>query len=147
RANRACGGRPVTSSPSNLIVPPSGTILPATMLNRVDLPAPFGPISPVIDPLATFSEQSETAFRPPKLLETFSTSMSASTDCPSPIVLVLHPSRGFFRHLVISTGPGQCRPGSRRAQSAQQRIGRRHIVGQQHVVQDRQPRQRLDVDV
>jgi hypothetical protein len=37
----------------------------------VDLPAPFGPINPVIDPRSTLSEQLLTARKPPKRLLTF----------------------------------------------------------------------------
>ena len=48
-----------------------GANVPATMLNSVDLPAPFGPISPVIEPFSTFSEQSSTASKLPKRLLTF----------------------------------------------------------------------------
>ena len=61
-----------------MILPLSGVMLPATMLNRVDLPAPLGPIRPVTEPRATLSEQLETAVSPPKLLLTFPTSMTAS---------------------------------------------------------------------
>jgi hypothetical protein len=63
----------VTSSPSSRTWPELGANSPAMMLNRVDLPAPFGPISPVIEPRATASEQPSTAWMPPKLLLRFST--------------------------------------------------------------------------
>src|ERR1700749_2702138 len=67
-----------------MILPLSGTILPATRLNSVDLPAPFGPISPVTEPRATLSEQFFTAAKPPKLLLTFWTSITASKATPPP---------------------------------------------------------------
>ena len=65
RRNKWCGFCPVTFSPSRKTWPAVGGNTPAMMLNRVDLPAPFGPIRPVIDPAATVSEQSSTAVRPP----------------------------------------------------------------------------------
>ena len=51
-----------------MIWPLSGAILPATMLNSVDLPAPFGPISPVIEPRSTLSEQFVDGQEPAKAL-------------------------------------------------------------------------------
>ena len=41
---------------------------PARQLNRVVLPAPFGPMSPVIDPSGTVNETPSTARWPPKAL-------------------------------------------------------------------------------
>jgi hypothetical protein len=67
-----------------MILPLSGVMLPATRLNSVDLPAPFGPMSPVIEPRSTRSEQLLTARKPPKRLLTFCTSMTASKDTPPP---------------------------------------------------------------
>jgi hypothetical protein len=48
--NRSCGGRPVMSSPSHQHPARGRRQAPAITLNSVVLPAPFGPISPVIDP-------------------------------------------------------------------------------------------------
>ena len=45
--------------------------MPAIVLNKVVLPAPFGPISPVIEPLVTCIEALLTAFKPPKFLFIF----------------------------------------------------------------------------
>jgi hypothetical protein len=45
----ACAGRPAISRPSKTTRPESPRVNPATMSKRVDLPAPFGPISAVID--------------------------------------------------------------------------------------------------
>src|SRR3569623_1450059 len=72
------------SWPSKTILPLSGVILPATRMNRVDLPAPLGPIRPVTDPRFTCSEQLRTAASPPKLLLTFWTSITASVTRPPP---------------------------------------------------------------
>ena len=46
-------GQPVTSTPSKMTRPASGGISPDTQLNSVVLPAPFGPMSPVIGPPRT----------------------------------------------------------------------------------------------
>ena len=50
--SRACssGGARVTSTPSNMMRPVVGSVSPARQLKKVDLPAPFGPIRPMISP-------------------------------------------------------------------------------------------------
>src|SRR4051794_25204369 len=48
------------------------------MLNRVDFPEPFGPMTPVIEPRATFRLASSSATRPPKCFETRSTTRISS---------------------------------------------------------------------
>src|SRR5690554_1308629 len=63
------------SSPSSRIWPLSSGRAPAIMLNKVDLPAPLGPISPVMEPCSTCSEQSFMTLRPPKALCTCLTSI------------------------------------------------------------------------
>ena len=55
-------------SSSKTTLPPEDFKFPAIKLNKVVLPDPFGPIIPVIVPLLTFIEQSETAANPPKYL-------------------------------------------------------------------------------
>ena len=50
----------------------------------VDLPAPFGPIRPVIEPRSTSNVAPSTARTPPNARTTFSTSSSALTRAPSP---------------------------------------------------------------
>ena len=54
------------SSPSKRIFPPVGGNAPATMLKIVVLPAPFGPIMPVIRLASMWNEHRSTAVRPPK---------------------------------------------------------------------------------
>ena len=54
------------SSPSKRIRPALGGSAPATMLKMVVLPAPFGPIIPVMRPASIVKEQRSTAVRPPK---------------------------------------------------------------------------------
>ena len=48
---RACWLADPTSRPFSRIVPEVGRCTPSKVLNRVDLPAPFGPISPWIVPV------------------------------------------------------------------------------------------------
>src|SRR5579871_2278245 len=77
---RKSGGVNVTSAPANEIVPVVGMVSPARQLKKVDLPAPFGPISPMISPSATDKSAPATARKLPNSLETFvaSSSMRAS---------------------------------------------------------------------
>ena len=65
-AATACGGLPPIGRPSKRTVPRSGRKKPATRLNSVVLPAPFGPISAVIEPRPT----SRMRRRPPQPAET-----------------------------------------------------------------------------
>src|SRR5690606_4477582 len=81
-SNNSCAGMPVTFLPFSHMVPDVGANAPATMLNMVVLPAPLGPIRPVIVPFSTFREQLSTASTCPKRLLTFLTSMSVVTPPP-----------------------------------------------------------------
>src|SRR3954451_5144124 len=65
------GGALVTSAPEKCTLPLDGAMSPAMQLKKVDLPAPFGPISPMISPCSTSSVASDSATRLPKLRETF----------------------------------------------------------------------------
>src|SRR6266568_7494147 len=69
---RACvsGEARVRSLPSNTIRPPLGGISPARQLKKVDLPAPFGPIRPMISPSFTVRSAPATAWNSPKLFDT-----------------------------------------------------------------------------
>src|SRR3954454_10211882 len=53
RASRSRGAKLVISAPSNKTRPERAGSMPNTVLNMVDLPAPFGPITVVIAPRAT----------------------------------------------------------------------------------------------
>src|SRR5438477_7262554 len=59
-----CGCTPVMSRPSSKTRPRSGRRWPVIRLNRVDLPAPFGPITAAICRVSTFSDTSDTATKP-----------------------------------------------------------------------------------
>src|SRR6266581_6884797 len=69
---RACasGEARVRSLPSNTIRPPLSGISPARQLKKVDLPAPFGPINPMISPSFTVRSAPATAWNSPKLFDT-----------------------------------------------------------------------------
>src|SRR3954452_23139548 len=72
--SRACssGGARVTSTLSNIMRPVVGSVSPARQLKNVDLPAPFGPIRPMISPSSIERSAPATARRLPKVFETFS---------------------------------------------------------------------------
>src|ERR1700688_925971 len=70
---RACasGAARVTSVPLKTIRPVVGKASPARQLKNVDLPAPFGPIRPMISPSSTARSAPDTARKLPNALETF----------------------------------------------------------------------------
>src|SRR5437870_11920562 len=74
------------SRPQLRILPELGFSAPAIMLNRVVLPAPFGPMKPKICPLRTSKLTSLTAARPPKYRVMLSTcrigTLAFSTESP-----------------------------------------------------------------
>src|SRR6056297_53304 len=59
-------GTPARSSPLNVQRPWSGVSNPVSRLNRVVLPAPLGPIRPVMSPAGISRWSTSTAVRPPK---------------------------------------------------------------------------------
>ena len=61
------------SAPSNSTRPVLGVVNPAMIVNSVVLPAPLGPISPVMLPAGTPIDASATASNPPNRLLTLST--------------------------------------------------------------------------
>src|SRR3954447_17090888 len=75
----ASGGAWVRSMPSNSTLPLVGTVSPARQLKNVDLPAPFGPISPTIWPCAIERLAPSTATNLSKVLETFFASSSIAS--------------------------------------------------------------------
>ena len=62
------GESPSIRSPSRLRDPEVGGNRPARQLKRVVMPAPFGPIRPVIVPFLIVKDTSSTARLPPKVL-------------------------------------------------------------------------------
>src|SRR6516162_6213584 len=57
---------PAMSSPAKLMLPRLGFSTPVMRLNKVDLPAPFGPITARTSPSSTCIDTWSTATRPPK---------------------------------------------------------------------------------
>src|SRR2546422_10970948 len=64
----ACAGRRSSRSAPRRIWPPSAGTRPLITLKSVVLPAPFGPMRPVIEPSPTESVQPPSASTPPKRL-------------------------------------------------------------------------------
>src|ERR1051325_2083391 len=69
---------PVTLSPAKLTVPWRGARMPVIRLNRVDLPAPFGPMTARTSPSSTRIDTRSTAIRPPKRRVNLSSSSNAT---------------------------------------------------------------------
>src|SRR6266702_2602574 len=61
------GGKPVTSFPSSSTVPALCRYIPVIMLKSVVLPAPFGPMTPVMSPFDMEKETESSAVTPPKI--------------------------------------------------------------------------------
>src|SRR5260370_16974936 len=74
RCGRSDGRRDSSLSPRKVIAPEVGATTPLMVLNRVDLPAPFGPTSVTKLLSATDRLTSERARRPPYATERFFTS-------------------------------------------------------------------------
>src|SRR5690349_19349511 len=72
--------RPVTLSPAKLTVPWLGASMPVIRLNRVDLPAPFGPMTARTSPCATRIDTWSTAVSPPKRRVSSASSSNATID-------------------------------------------------------------------
>src|SRR5580693_9696623 len=72
----ASGEARVTSLPSNTMLPVVGSVSPAMQLKKVDLPAPLGPIRPMISPSSTVRSAPDTARKLPNAFETFLASSS-----------------------------------------------------------------------
>ena len=71
------------SRPDTCTAPSVGSYTPVIALNSVVLPAPFGPMTAVIEPRITSTETSLTAVRPPKRMVTRWTEISgALTSAP-----------------------------------------------------------------
>src|SRR5215472_4843655 len=75
---RACasGEARVRSLPSKTIRPPLGMVSPARQLKNVDLPAPFGPINPMISPSLRARSAPATARNSPNFFDTLVASRS-----------------------------------------------------------------------
>src|SRR5580692_10016434 len=65
RCARRSAGSASRSTPANRIVPASGGTIPLMVLNKVDLPAPFGPTTVTNCPSRTVSDTRVSACKPP----------------------------------------------------------------------------------
>src|SRR6202030_1596940 len=81
---RACasGAARVTSTPLKTMRPAVGNVSPARQLKKVDLPAPFGPIRPMISPSSTARSAPDTARKLPNAFDTFLASSSIGPPPP-----------------------------------------------------------------
>src|SRR3954451_16620676 len=70
--------RPVMLSPAKWTLPWLGVRTPVIRLNRVDLPAPFGPMTARTSPSSTRIDTRSTAIRPPKRRVNLSSSSNAT---------------------------------------------------------------------
>src|SRR5271156_4250457 len=69
---RSIAGARVTSRPSNSMRPAFAMRLPVIRLKRVDLPAPFGPMTPKASPRGTAKVTESETFKAPNDFETLS---------------------------------------------------------------------------
>src|SRR5438477_2113153 len=83
RLARLCGASLVMSRSSKRTLPSVGESSPVMTLNKVVLPAPFGPISPVMWPGRTAMETASSAVWPPKRMVTSRVSSPATCWLPS----------------------------------------------------------------
>ena len=115
--------------PSRSTRPAVGACRPHTTLNRVVLPAPLGPMSPVIVPASAARSTSRRAARPPKLTPTRRTSsavMGSSRGRPAVRSAVrAHADRGLeLVELSAVRGPVDARPTPRRPPGARRPAAR-----------------------
>src|SRR5690625_1990799 len=94
--------------------PDVGFVKPAIMLKTVVLPAPFGPIRPVILPACSEKEQSLTACSPPKDLDRLSTRIKQRLP-RSAVAEPLCPQSSYCSYssdaaggAALSLAPGKC---------------------------------------
>ena len=78
RAAIRFGLRPVIDRSSRNTSPASGGFMPQTTLRSVVLPAPFGPMIPVISPSGKSTSTESRALTPPNAIETPRTVRAAS---------------------------------------------------------------------
>src|ERR1700681_449006 len=147
RCARASGVKLVMSWPSNITLPEVDNRSPVRQLNKVDLPAPFGPIRPRMSPCSSVTEAASTALKLPKAFVTLRASRSMgcsfrddrrrvlAAPCPQPLDQCQNAARLKARDQHDDGAVGD--EGQPRALAAEQVVG---DFLQRH--QDRSPDQR-----
>src|SRR5579872_4420576 len=100
------------SSPSNVILPLVDGSVPASTAMKVDLPAPFGPMSPVILPRGISSETPSTARIPSKCRWTSSATSIGRSACSATVQPF---RREILREHAAWLGPHALRPEPQKA--------------------------------
>src|SRR5690349_4022170 len=156
----------VRSTPLNETVPPVGTASPARQLKKVDLPAPFGPIKPMISPSATVRSAWRTAKKLPNALDTplASSSMARPPACREMVPELIKPAGLEARQQhddaaiedIRKAGATAAEPGVGRGlqrhqdqgadQRPKQRAGAAECRGDQHLHGDQQAEATLGID-
>src|SRR5213080_1577028 len=84
RATMALGRSPTRPTPLKVMCPPSGRTSPVTTLKNVVLPAPLGPMSPMMAPRGTTRSTSFRATTLPKRLRTLAQPLRDPVDAGRP---------------------------------------------------------------
>src|SRR5262245_53579066 len=160
------GDVPVRLTPSKLTVPVVGSTSPARQLKKVDLPAPFGPIRPMISPSATARSALRTAKKLPNAFDTplASSSMARPPAGRDAMPELIQPARlearqddddaaiediGEARAAAAEPGVGrglQRHQDQRTNQGAEQRAGAPERGRNQHLHGDEQTKAALGID-
>src|ERR1700722_8947957 len=99
---RCSGGKVVMSRPFSTMRPRSGRSMPVMRLNRVDLPAPFGPMMPSASPRASDKSMSLATTIMPNALETdFSSSITQPCLLSRSAQQLHFPAHGDLRCLAV----------------------------------------------
>src|SRR5437667_9045695 len=115
------------SRPSASSCPEVGGVTPEIALNKVVLPAPFGPMMPTSSPAAKLASTASTAVSPPK--RTLSARASSSGSAKVPLPRAAKSAPRIARHL-----PAQRRKPARQIQDREdQQQAKRHHVQLRHL--------------
>src|SRR4051812_3477102 len=106
RRARLNGASAVMSSPSSNTTPDEGCSNPVTQLNNVVLPAPFGPIKPVIAPASAATSTDDNADAPPNFMPRPRHSRSDTAD----LRLRGHDAERRIEHRPIGATEGPLQP-------------------------------------
>src|SRR5215471_16608052 len=121
--SRACasGEARVRSLPSKMIRPPLGMVSPARQLKNVDLPAPLGPISPMISPSLTARSAPATARNSPNFFDTLVASKSLAGSGMEPLPQSVAQTGGHACPQIEQ--PARLEPGDQHDNAAIENVG------------------------